>query len=160
MLPVVLLVLIPSLQHYVGTYQIVRAECDDIRPVVERVVSKMNFMIRGIARSRLLRTQIWFPAVTVTSNDSEFRIRHVGGTDVGHSNLITPVNAKAPDGASIQVRLLPGPPLVQRYESADGVRENIYTLSPDGSRLRMDVRIRSPRLPEEIRYKLVYKRVQ
>jgi hypothetical protein len=160
MLFVALLALVPSLQQYAGTYQIVREECDEIRPVVEQVVSKMNFLIRGIARSRLMKTQILFPSVTVISGDSEFRIRHVEGTDVRHSDLSTPVKAKAPDGSAIDVRLSAGPPLMQSYESSDGVRENIYTLSPDGSKLRVDVRVRSPRLPEEIRYKLVYKRVQ
>ena len=160
MLLIALLALAPSLQQYAGTYQIVREECDEIEPVVERVVSRMNFLIRGIARSRLMKTQILFPAVTVTSAESEFRIRHAEGTDVGHSNLSTPVKAKAPDGSAIEVRLSPGPPLVQSYESSDGVRENIYTLSPDRSKLHVDVRVRSPRLPEEIRYKLVYKRVQ
>lgn len=159
MLLVVLLALIPSLDRYEGTYRIVLDECDEIRPVVDRTVAKMNFLIRGMARSRLMKTQILFPAITVYSTDSAFRIRHVNGTDIAHGDVKTGIKAKAPDGSDIVVRLRPGPPLVQSYESRDGKRENTYTLSADGTKLTVDVRVTSPRLPEDIRYRLVYVRV-
>lgn len=160
MLPILLFALFPSLEPYAGAYKIAPEECDEIRPVVERAVAKMNFLIRGIARNRLLKTQVMFPAITVTSGASEFRIRHDGGTDVAHRDLSTPVRTTAPDGAAIGVRLSAGPPLMQSYESNDGRRENTYTLSPDGAKLYVDVRVTSPRLPEEIRYRLVYKRAK
>ena len=150
--------LFPDLDRYAGTYRVVPAECDEIRPVVERTVSKMNFLIRGIARSRLMKTQIVFPAITVSSTDSEFRITHVNGTDIAHTDLSTGVKAKAPDGSDITVRLSPGPPLIQSYESTDGKRENTYTLSADGRKLILHVNITSPRLPEAIQYRLVYAR--
>lgn len=159
MLLVILLALFPSLERYEGTYRILLEECDEIRPAVERTVSKMSFLVRGIARSRLMKSQILFPAITVYSTDSAFRIRHVNGTDIAHSDSKTGVKAKAPDGSDIVVRLRPGPPLVQSYESSDGKRENTYTLSADGAKLTVDVRVTSPRLPEEIRYRLVYARI-
>lgn len=159
MLLVILLALIPGLDRYEGTYRIDLEECDEIRPIVDRTVAKMNFLVRGIARSRLMKTQILFPAITVYSTDSEFRIRHVDGTDIAHRDVQTGVKAKAPDGSDIIVRLRPGPPLVQSYESSDGKRENTYTLSADGAKLTVDVRVTSPRLPEDIRYRLVYARV-
>ena len=158
MLLLLFITLFPTLDRYAGTYSVVLSECDEIRPVVERTVSKMNFLIRGIARSRLMKTQIVFPRITVNSTDSEFRITHANGTDIAHRDLATGVRAKAPDGSDITVRLSPGPPLIQSYESSDGKRENIYTLSADGSKLNVDVKISSPRLPEAIRYRLVYAR--
>jgi hypothetical protein len=160
MIVVALFALLPSLEPYAGTYKVVPEECEEIRPAVERAVAKMNFLIRGIARSRLLKTQIRFPSITVTSDPSEFQIRHDGGTDIAHADLTTPIRTKAPDGASIVVRLSPGPPLTESYEASDGKRENTYTLSEDGSKLILRVRVTSPRLPEEIRYRLVYKRVE
>ena len=158
MLLLLFITLFPALDRYAGTYSVVPSECEEIRPVVERTVSKMNFLIRGIARSRLMKTQIVFPRITVSSTASEFRVAHVNGTDIAHRDLATGVKAKAPDGSDITVRLSPGPPLIQRYESNDGKRENIYTLSTDGSKLSVDVRITSPKLPEPIRYRLVYAR--
>jgi hypothetical protein len=158
MLLVLLLALDPSLSRYAGTYRIVPAECDEIRPVIERAVSRMNFLIRPIARSRLAKTQIAFPAITVRSDASTFQIRHVNGTEITHADLSAGVRAKSPDGTDITVRLTPGPPLMESYESADGKRENTYRLSPDGSKLTVEVRVTSPRLPEEIRYRLVYQR--
>jgi hypothetical protein len=158
MLLVLLLAGFPVLDSYAGSYRAIPQECDQIRPVVERVVSRMNFLIRPIARSRLMKTQIVFPVITVTSTRSEFRIRHENGTDVPHSDVRSGVKAKAPDGTDITVRLTPGPPLTETYESADGKRENTYVLSPDGSKLTVQVRVTSPRLPDEIRYRIVYQR--
>ena len=155
---VLLLALNPALGRYAGTYRVVPLECDEIREVVERTVSRMNLFIRPIARNRLLKTQILFPVITVTSNDSEFRIRHMHGTDIPHSDLSSAVKAKAPDGTNITVRLQLGPPLVETYESADGKRENAYDLSAAGSKLTVHVRVTSPRLPHDIRYRLVYAR--
>jgi hypothetical protein len=147
------------LQPYVGTYKIIPEECDEIRPVVERSVARMNFLIRSIARGRLLKTQVAFPSITVSADASYFRITHAGGTNIGHTDLSSPVHAKAPDGTPIVVRLLPGPPLVQTYESSEGKRENTYLLADSGTRLTVVVRITSPRLPEEISYRLVYRRI-
>ena len=160
MLLVLLLALNPALDRYAGTYRVLPRECDEIRPVVERAVARMNFLIRPIARSRLMKTQILFPTITVISTDTEFRIRHVNGTEIAHADLSSAVKAKAPDGTDITVRVSAGPPLVESYESTDGQRENTYHLSPDGSKLTVQVRVSSPRLPDEIRYRLVYERVR
>lgn len=149
-----------SLDVYEGRYQLVPPERDPIRPAIEKVVAKMNFLIRGIARGRLRKTQIPFPAIEISSSETEFRIRHKGGTDVGHGDVSIPIKTKAPDGESITVRLQPGPPLVQSYESEEGKRENTYVLSRDGNWLTLRVRITSPRLPSDIEYELAYQRVE
>jgi hypothetical protein len=148
-----------SLEHYAGVWKLLPAESDSISAVIDKAVSRMNVFIRGIARSRLRRTQVAFPTITISAG-REFRIRHEGGTSVPHHATDTPVAAVAPDGTPITVRLSAGPPLIESYESSEGRRENTYVLSADGSKMTLTVRVTSPRLPAPIVYKLTYRRTE
>ena len=141
---------------YVGEYTLVRAESADMRKVVEDTAAGLNFLIRPIARSRLRKTQIAFPSLSITRRGEGLRIAHVQGTDIMHQTVDEVVRTQAPDGSKIAVRLMPGPPLSQSYESGEGMRVNRYVL--DGSKLTVEVRVTSPRLPKPIEYKLVYRR--
>lgn len=147
-----------TVDRYTGTWDLVREESDSITPVIEAVVAKMSFVVRPIARGRLAKTQVAFPSISITREGQGIRIRHTGGTDVAHSDTTAPIEAKAPDGSVITVRLDAGPPLVQSYQSGEGVRKNTYTLNSDSSRMTLDVLVTSPRLPKPIAYKLVYRR--
>jgi hypothetical protein len=51
-----------------------------------------------------------------------------------------------------------GSTLTQTFVAEDGKRVNVYTLSPDGKTLTMNVTVTSPRLPKPLNYKLVYRR--
>jgi hypothetical protein len=148
----------PSLDTYVGEYSLISSESDDMEKVVEDTAAGLNVFVRPIARGRLRKTQIAFPLIRISRNGDGFRIAHNGGTDVSHRTVEDPVHAKSPDGAKIVVRLIPGPPLSQTYESGDGMRTNRYLLSEEKSKLTMEVRVTSPRLPKPIEYKLVYRR--
>lgn len=119
----------------------------------------MNFLIRGIARSRLAKTQIAFPKVVIEGSGESVRIAHEGGTDVTHPTPAATVPARSPDGASIVVELTAGPPLKQTYVSPEGRRENTYILSEDGKQLTIHVSVTSPRLPAPVEYKLSYRRL-
>ncbi len=48
--------------------------------------------------------------------------------------------------------------ILQRFHHPDGTRENALALSGDRAWLWMSVRISSPRLPNECRYRLRYRR--
>jgi hypothetical protein len=147
----------PGLDQYAGRWILIESQSDDIAPAIERVVRRMNFLIRGIARSRLRKTQIAFPHITIVSGE-RFRIDHEGGTAVWHGTAGTAVKTTAPDGKPINVRLFAGPPLRETYESEEGSRENTYVLSEGGGKLTVHVRITSPKLPEPLVYSLVYRR--
>ncbi len=49
---------------------------------------------------------------------------------------------------------------MQLFAHPDGARENTFALSGDREWLWMSVRIYSPRLPHECRYRLRYRRAQ
>ena len=143
---------------YVGEYSLIASESDDMRKVIEETAARLNVLFRPIARSRLRKTQIAFPSVRISRNGEEFRISHQLGTDAVHRSVEDPVQSVSPDGAKIVIRLIPGPPMTQTYESGEGLRTNRYVLSPDGSKLTIHVRVTSPRLPQPIEYKLTYRR--
>jgi hypothetical protein len=147
-----------SLQPYVGEYVLVPEESADVRKVIEQAASGFNFILRPIARGRLRKTQVAFPAVRIQRNEDEFRITLEKGTDVTYKAVDEPVRTTAPDGGKIVVRLLPGPPLSQTYESDEGVRIDRFLLSEDGSKLTIDVHVTSPHLKKPINYQLVYRR--
>ena len=44
--------------------------------------------------------------------------------------------------------------LVQSFKAADGERTNTFTLGPDGRALDVQVEVKSPQLPEPVRYAL------
>lgn len=48
--------------------------------------------------------------------------------------------------------------LIERHQAGQGTRQNVFSLSPDATRLMMDVSIAADPLPAEIRYRLVYRR--
>src|SRR4051812_44481687 len=123
-----LLLAIPAaLASYAGHWTLVPGESGDVKSAVEAAVSKMSFLIRPIARSRLEKTQIAFSAIDIEYSETEFVIRHKGGTAVPHRGVDETVNAVAPDGAKIRVGLIAGPPLREIYTSSEGSRTNTYT---------------------------------
>lgn len=147
-----------SLNSYVGRYILVPAESSDLNQVIDQTAASLNFLVRPIARSRLRKTQIAFPSIRISRDQGEFRIAHELGTDVGHRAIEEPVRAMSPDGKEVTVRLIPGPPLAQTYESDEGVRTNRYLLSADKARLTVEVQIVSPRLKKPVEYRLSYRR--
>ena len=148
-----------GLEPYHGQYLLVAPESDNLPEIIERTVRQFNFLIRPIARSRLQRTNVAFPAISFERpGDSGFRIAHVNGTAVLHRVAGEEVSGQSPDGSGIRVRLNAGPPLREVYQSDEGRRENTYELVDGGRRLLLHVVITSPRLREPIKYRLVYKR--
>lgn len=147
-----------SLNKYIGEYTLVPSETSDLKKVIEQTAAGLNFLVRSIARSRLRKTQIAFPLIRITRKGDEFRIAHEQGTDVTHRNMDDPVDAVSPDGSKIVVRLNPGPPLTETYQSGEGMRTNRYILSPDGAKLTVEVQVTSPRLKNPIEYHLAYQR--
>jgi hypothetical protein len=51
-----------------------------------------------------------------------------------------------------------GSRLEQTFDAEDGKRVNVYTLSPDGSTLTLEVTVTSPKLSSPLTYRQVYRR--
>jgi hypothetical protein len=143
-----------------GTYILDETDSDNINEVIETAVGKLNFLTRDIARGRLEKLNPAYRKVAITSSPNEISV-----TVDNQRPLQTPAKGAAvawvgPDGGKVKASMqLAGRRLAQTFTSADGRRVNNYTLSPDGRTLTMQVRETSPRLPQTITYKQVYRRV-
>ena len=143
-----------------GTYVLDQTDSDNMSEVIEDAVGKLNFLTRDVARGRLKKLNPAYHQVAITSSPNEIRV-----TVDNQPPLRTPVKGSSvawvgPDGGKVNASMqLVGRHLAQTFTSADGRRVNDYTLSPDGRTLTMQVTETSPRLPQAITYKQVYRRV-
>ena len=146
-----------------GTYVRDEAASDPMKKIVDDGMSKLGKVYRvwpisGQAKKRLQETnkpyawvQILPEASTVTLETDAFK-------------LTTPRNGVREDwertaGDLIDVTTkMQGTRLEQVFEAEDGRRVNVYTLSPDGNTLNLDVTVTSPKLDGPLTYRMVYRR--
>jgi sugar lactone lactonase YvrE len=143
-----------------GTYVLDEADSDNTNEVIEHAVGKLNFVTRDIARERLKKLNPAYRQVAITSSPNEISVTVDNQQPLRTPAEGAPVAWVGPDGGKVNVSMqLAGRRLAQTFTSADGRRVNDYALSPDGRTLTMQVRETSPRLPQGIKYKQVYRRV-
>jgi hypothetical protein len=142
-----------------GTYTLVPELSDDIDAAIKRATQRMNFFVRPIARLRLRK-------VNRTHQTLEF---HVDSLMLHSAYDHKPAIVSPRDGVMTRwtredgeefsvTSSVAGDSVVQTFHAKDGQRENVVTLSEDGSMLTVRITIRSPRLPDPLTYRLVYRR--
>lgn len=143
-----------------GTYILDESDSDNVNEAIENAVGKLNFPTRDIARGRLKKLNPAYRQVAITSSSNEISVTVDNQPPLRAPAKGAPVAWVAPDGAKVNASMqLADRRLAQTFTSANGRRVNDYTLSPDGRTLTMRVTETSPRLPQTITYKQVYKRV-
>ena len=143
-----------------GTYILDETDSDNTNDVIEHAVGKLNFLTRDIARERLKKLNPAYREVAITSSPNEISVTVDNQPPLRTPAKGAPVAWVGPDGRKVNVSMqLEGRRLAQTFTSADGRRVNDYILSPDGRTLTMQVTETSPRLPQGISYKQVYRRV-
>jgi hypothetical protein len=143
-----------------GTYLLDENDSDNMNEAIEHAVGQLNFLTRDIARERLKKLNPAYRQVAIASSLNEISVTVDNQQPLRAPAKGAPVAWVGPDGGKVNVSLqLAGERLEQTFTSADGRRVNDYTLSPDGRTLTMQVRETSPRLPQGITYKQVYRRV-
>ena len=96
--------------------------------------------------------------MTITVNQEGLRVRHEKGMNVLYKAPESLLQVVTPDGSDAVTQVVFDPDPHFQYEAESGKREDRYTLSADGSRLTLTVRLTSPKLPGPLTYKLVYSR--
>lgn len=152
-----------DLERYEGTWHYADGE-QGLRRIdqsIENAVRGMPFFVAPIARD-IVRGRV--------AHNRELHL-HVEGRLVRFgTESWGPVSSRldgpavpivAPEGTRLDMsqRLDQSGRIVQLFSHTDGARENTLALSGDGQWLWMSVRIHSPRLPNECRYRLRYRRV-
>jgi hypothetical protein len=143
-----------------GTYILDETDSDNMNAVIEDAVGKLNFLTRDIARERLKKLNPAYRQVAITSSPNEISVTVDNQPPLRTPTKGAPVAWVSPDGEKVNASIqLAGRRLAQTFTSVDGRRVNDFTLSPDGQTLTMQVTETSPRLPQTITYKQVYRRV-
>ncbi len=148
-----------------GSYTVQSGAQERLREAVERAVAPLNFVVRPVARRRLLALnqpsagiEIFVQGDSIVirySNQPELRAQRRGASRTWQNEAgeTLAVEVRAPSQAADSVPLLS-----ERYTAEDGVRENRWFLDPTTGHARLEISVASPRLPAPMRLQLSYTR--
>jgi hypothetical protein len=149
-----------------GSWSLDREQSDDVNVKINASISRMNVVVRQIARPRLRATNIPYPQL-IFAFDQDVRVDMPGYPSVASPMDGAPVlwhrrtgrECPAVHGSCVEVTTTwEEGRLIQTFRSLDGQRQNVFVVSADGATLTMAVTMTSPRLPAPLTYRLVYTR--
>jgi hypothetical protein len=142
-----------------GTFRLNAAASENVHDAIDAAVRPMNRITRPIARRRLRGTNVAYARVVIATSGGQHSIQFDERAAVVSPADGTAIRWRREDGEDFDVtqRVTNGR-LEQRFVAEDGSRTNVFTLSPDGNTLTMQVIIESPRLRDPLVYRLVYSR--
>ena len=152
----------PALSAFLGTYQN-QARDGGARAIeagVDGGIASMGPMVRAIARRRIMASNPAFRTLRIDSPSAGVvRVEFVSVRRY-EAPLDGPARAaQAPDGSQVQVSFaLRGGRLREAIVAPEGSSANVYRLSADGRVLTLQSTMQSPRLPNDIRYTLRFRR--
>jgi len=138
----------------VGSYRYDRGKAS-VRKSIDAVVGEMSVIVRSVARRRLVDANDVPKRIAIRQKGSEVTVeldgRAYAATLGGGSKRV-----KDPNGEVSRMRLaMRGGALYQTFHTDQGDRTNVFSAREDGG-LTMAVRITSPQLPDDVRYRLVF----
>jgi hypothetical protein len=147
-------------QRFEGTWRLdqPREEAQQVvSEAVEDAANQFNFMIRGIARSRLREGTPIHSRVSVSFEGDQVTVRFGDEsytTELGRTEV-----RRNPEGEDMRVtqRIRPNGQLEQVFETEGGTRRYVYTPLSDG-RMRIATTTDSPRMPQPMYFMLDYRR--
>jgi hypothetical protein len=148
-----------SAKDFSGTYEFVPSASDNIEAAIKDATSSMSFIVKPVARSRLKKVNQPRPRLFVHQSADTISIAYdekfpqVAPLD-GHT-----VKWKNEEGEQFDLSIEhTEETLTQRFVAPDGERLNEFRQSAAGDTLYLSVTIKSPRLKQPLRYRLVYHR--
>jgi hypothetical protein len=146
----------PNIQ---GTYALDAAASDDVHKAIDGAVKGMSRLIKGIAHSRLEKTNVPYQRIVISFTPCEVSITTDQWATIVTCACDTPVDWTRKDGEKFKVSTVwENGKLKQTFKGEDGQRTNIYSISADGKTLTMHVSVTSPRLKQPLMYKQIYRR--
>jgi hypothetical protein len=146
-------------ERLTGTFASVSEAANQARidAAIERVVARLVFFARDLARSRLREANPVFRAITVRFGTGSVDVtagRTVHSRDDGSETTATGLNGQS----SHVTQRLDGGRLVQVMWTDQGARRTEFIVSADGAVLTVRVTLTSPQLPAPLTYELTYRR--
>jgi hypothetical protein len=142
-----------------GTWQFVPEQSETIDGAVDRAVAHMNFLVRGVARSRLRGANKPIQRIVVQYPDDNVWV----SLRADEPPVISPrdgsfVPYTRADGEVVRVKTEIGDGVIRQFfDSDDGQKEHVYRLRPDGT-LAFEVKVLSERLRAPFEYTWVFRR--
>jgi hypothetical protein len=142
-----------------GTFTYVAGESDNVDQAINQAIARMNVATRQIARPRLRRTNQPYQRVVISTTASSVSITTDNRAPITTSAAGAPIKWTREDGEVLDVSTTwQGNRLRQVFAAEDGRRENVWSMSPDGNMLTLNVTVTSGRLPQPLTYRLTYRR--
>jgi hypothetical protein len=142
-----------------GVYVNEQQNATAIGTAIDAAVAKMNFIKRPIARSRLKKTNAAHHRVTIALTVDEISVAFDNNQPVRMPADGRTAKWTREDGEVFDVAARwTNDRLVQSFKAADGERTNTFSLGPDGRALEVQVEVKSPQLPEPLKYGLTFER--
>jgi hypothetical protein len=157
-----LLMLTPDIsdaKDLAGVYLLNADSSDSVRSAVDIGTANMNFLIRSIARDRILQTNPIYKRVRLSHDDASVDVQFDSKPPIHVPLDGAPVSWVREDGGLDDVSgTWSGSRLVMLLSSPDGNRINTFRLAADGETMTLHVELTSPYFSAPIRYSLIYKR--
>lgn len=149
-------------QAFVGEYKFVGGdeEREGVRRGIETAVDALNPVIRKIARKRLTDTNPVPKRARVTMNGDEIELRFDRDgyrARLGASPRKTTSNYGS-ETMKISYEVDGKGRLVELIDGRNGDRHNRVTLSADGNKMTVEVKVTSAQLPVPVEYRLTFRR--
>lgn len=146
-------------QSLSGVYTFDAAESQNPNTAIDASVAEMNFLIRGLAKSRLLKTNKPSKQITIHFSGPQVTVQYDDRPPLTTPTNGVPIQWNPENNASIEVTTeVAQGALNQTFKTSEGQRANHYVLSKDNKTLYLNVLISSPWLKSPIQYQLSYKR--
>ncbi len=155
---------VASLEDFAGTYRFSNSASErrGLEQAIDHVADQLNLFIREIARGEMRRRVQPEPSIVIDVVDETHVGLGIGDWGPVRVVLNSPgrrVRGRNGDEHRMSIHLRRGQ-LIHREQQDQGFRVNVLRLSPDLSRLLMSARIGSDQLPDDIRYRLSFRRVR
>ena len=150
-----------SAARFGGTWEYVGGESEHqgLLEAIERCVGQLNFLLRPLARRRLVNSSPIPSQVIIQAEASQVSIQQGQGPALS-SPLGSVVPATSAEGDRIDLSYrMQEDALVQRVANPEGARQTVYRLDPDGQRLQAQVTTSSHFFPRALVYELTIERV-
>ena len=146
--------------RFAGTYRYAGGtqEDDARKAVIEQGVQSMSSFTRSTARSRIMATTQILASYVFSFEPGKIKVLPEGRPVMLSGDKGEPADYVYNGKKSTLTQVIAGDRLTQVFVSADGKRQNEFTLSQDGQSLTLKVTLTISRLSSPIVYSLSYKR--
>jgi hypothetical protein len=145
---------------FAGTWVFDKAHSSNVDAAVDTCVSKLNFVARSIAGPRLRNTNVPYDRIVIAAQPGQVKVVYgAAGSPISTSIDGKVVPWTREDGEVFQTsHELKGEKLIEVFRGEEGQKSTDLSVSADHAVLSLDVTVSSPRLPEPLVYKLVYRK--